>query len=144
MGVAAPAFAESHVDPAIAGAIAARQAHMQLYAHNLGIVGGMAQGEIEYDAEMATTAAADLVALSQISEQAYWPEGSDNSTGMTRALPAIWESPEGFAEHRADLIENAMALEAVAGDGVEALGGALRGIGGTCGACHREYRARDN
>ena len=30
-------------------AVKARKAHMQLYAHNLGILGGMAKGEVEYD-----------------------------------------------------------------------------------------------
>ena len=47
-------LAESHVDPAIAGAIKARQAHMQLYAFNLGTLGGMAQGKIDYDADAAS------------------------------------------------------------------------------------------
>ena len=33
--------------------VVARQSHMQLYAHNLGILGGMAQGKMDYDADAA-------------------------------------------------------------------------------------------
>lgn len=38
--LASMAFADGHAD--VNPAVTARQAHMQLYAHNLGILGGMA------------------------------------------------------------------------------------------------------
>jgi len=85
------AFAASHIDPAVAGAIKARQAHMQLYAHNIGVLGAMAQDKAPYDAEAASAAASNIVALSQLSQRTYWPEGSDNTAiESTKALPAIW------------------------------------------------------
>ncbi|QQA44662.1 c-type cytochrome [Pelagovum pacificum] len=122
-------------------AVAARQSHMSLYAHNLGIIGGMAQGNTEYDAEMAATAATDLRMLAEISEQAYWPEGTDSeSIEGTRALPAIWEDMEGFDASRAALVEAAVAMEEAAGESLEALQGAMGGLGQGCGGCHQTYR----
>ena len=133
--------ASAQSDP-MQAAVNARQAHMQLFAHNLGILGGMARGNMDYDATIATAAATDLVALASVSQQAYWPEGSDIEG--SDALPAIWENPEDFATHRADLLDAATALAVVAGDGLEGLGGGLRGVGGTCGACHEDYRVSDD
>ena len=43
--------------------VEARQSLMHLYAFNLGLLGGMAKGEIEYDAEAAGAAASNLAAL---------------------------------------------------------------------------------
>ncbi|KAA9008892.1 c-type cytochrome [Histidinibacterium aquaticum] len=131
-------------DQATEAAIGARQAHMNLYAHNLGIVGGMARGNIPYDAEMAQTAAADLALVAQVSQQAYWPEGSSvEATDETRALPAIWENMEEFRGYADQLVEAAMDLESVAGDGQEALGAGLQGVGQACGGCHEDFRQED-
>ena len=49
--VAGTAIAQQN-DP-MAAAVKARQAHMQLYAANLGVLGGMARGNMDYDAEAA-------------------------------------------------------------------------------------------
>ena len=126
-------------------AVKARQAHMQLYGFNLGQLGGMARGTIDYDAEAATKAAANLVALASVDQTAYWTEGT--ATGETegsRALPAIWENYADYEDQNAALLEAAMSMEAVAGDGLEALQGQMRGVGGACGACHEDYRLSDD
>ncbi|ROU04053.1 c-type cytochrome [Histidinibacterium lentulum] len=133
-----PALAQDR-DP-LAAAMSARQSHMQLYAHNLGILGGMARGDMEYDADMAAIAAADLVALASVSQQAYWPEGSSNADYEdSRALPAIWEDSAGFEEAKAALLAAATALAATAGTGPEGLAG-MRDVGGACGACHETFQ----
>ncbi|MBF9060498.1 cytochrome c [Rhodobacterales bacterium HKCCSP123] len=123
------------------GPVKARQGQMQLMALNLGVLGGMARGNTDYDAEAAQTAANNLVALAAIDQSFSWPEGTDNfALEGTRALPAIWENPEGFAEDYMAFGAAAEGLAAVAGDGLEAVQAAMGSIGGTCGACHDDFR----
>ncbi|WP_368343708.1 cytochrome c [Pelagovum sp. HNIBRBA483] len=144
LALAAPAgvaVAESHIDPAIQGAITARQSHMRLYAHNLGIVGAMAQGNAEYDAERASAAASNILALSQLMQGSYWAPGSDNaSVEGTRALPAIWANIPDVIEKAEALTAAAEGLAANAGTDLASLQSALGAVGGACGACHRAYR----
>ncbi|WP_170529551.1 c-type cytochrome [Ruegeria arenilitoris] len=126
-------------------AVKARKAVMQLYAFNLGTLGGMAKGEVEYNAEAATRAAKNLVAVTQIDQSAMWPAGSDNvSDPSSRALPAIWENfPDVSAKGQA-MAEAAVAMQAAAGQDVEALKAAMGPLGGACSACHKAYRAPKN
>lgn len=123
-------------------AVKARQAHMQLYAHNLGILGGMAKGEVEYNADAATAAANNLASLSTLSQRTYWAPGTSTAElgEETRALPAIWEEGSKAGEIGGQLAEAAAALAAVAGDGQAALGPAMGGVGQACGACHKAYQ----
>lgn len=127
-------------------AVKARQAHMQLYQHNLGILGAMAKGEAEYNAETATAAASNLAALTSLSHVGYWPPGTSNAElgDETRALPVIWEAGSTAAQHGGELAAAATALAAVAGDGQAALGPAVGEVGKVCGACHKENRQSDN
>jgi cytochrome c556 len=137
------AFAGSHGgNPAVK----ARKAHMQLYAHNLGILGAMAKGETEYSADAASAAANNLVALANMSAMSYWAPGTSNAElgEETRALPAIWEAGSKAGEIAGQLREGAAALAAVAGNGQEALGPALGPVGGACAACHKDYRQSNN
>jgi cytochrome c556 len=136
------AFAESHADNPFAAGIKARQAQMQIQAFNLGILGAMAKGDTEYDAEAANIAARNLVLASSIHQPQAWAPGSDNfAVEGTRALPAIWENFPDVGEKSAELRAAAEAMQAVAGDGREAVGGAMGRLGSACGACHKAYRA---
>ena len=133
-------LAAQHAGP-MAGAIKARQAQMQVMAFNLGILGNMAQGKAEYDAEAAQAAAGNMAALASVSFAAYFPEGSDNaSVEGTKALPAIWSDSAGVEARLADLRSATAALDAAAGNGLEALQGAMGALGGACGGCHKAYR----
>lgn len=143
LATAGTAFAGGHGgNPAVA----ARKAHMGLYQHNLNILGALAKGEVEYSADAAMAAANNLVALSSLSQAGYWTPGTSNAElgDATRALPAIWESGSNAAQIGGQLAEAAVALAAVAGDGQEALGGALGPVGQACGACHKDYRQSNN
>ena len=123
-------------------AVKARKAHMQLYAFNLGVLGGMAKGEIDYDADTAQGAANNLAALSTLNQRRYWPPGTsmDELGDETEALPAIWQEGSKAGEIGGQLAEAAANLAAVAGDGQEALGAAMGPVGGACGTCHKGYR----
>ena len=125
-------------------AVKARQAHMQLYGFNLGILGAMAKGETEYNADAAMAAANNLATVSALNQSAYWAEGTDNEAlgDETKALPALWGADSNAAEIASDLVIAAASLAEVAGDGQEAIGPALGPVGQACGACHKAYRAK--
>jgi len=134
-------LADSHGDEATARAVAARQAHMKLNAFNLGPLGAMAKGEMEYDADRAAGAAANLDALAGIDQAGYWPEGSDAGfTDGSKALPAVWENMPEFEQRQQALAEATAQLAAVAGDGLDALKGAMGPVGQACSACHKTFR----
>ena len=71
LGVTGIAQAESHASAEdLTKAVKARQATMQLYAFNLGILGNMAKGSMDYNADVATEAAGNLVKLSSQNQMA--------------------------------------------------------------------------
>jgi len=143
--VATVAVGANHVDPAVTAAIKSRQSHMQLFAFNLGTLGGMAQGKTEYDAEKAQVAASNLAALSSVDFSPYFVVGSSNAdVSETRALPAIWEDPEGVLAALAQLQGATAEMADSAGGGLEGLQAAMSALGGACGACHQAYRAPYN
>ena len=127
-------------------AVKARQAHMQLYGFNLGILGAMAKGEAEYNADAAQAAADRLASLATMNQWAYWTPGTSTEElgSETRALPAIWQDGSKAGEIGGQMAEAAVALAAVASDGQAALGPALGPVGGACGACHKAYRGPRN
>ena len=140
--LAATVFAGStFADEATEGAIKARQSLMQLYAFNLGALGEMAKTTVPYDAEVASAYAGNLLALSQLSQAGLWPQGSDvGSYPNTRALPEIWSMYPDIVEKGKAMGAAAEAMNAAAGTDLASLQGAMRGIGGACGACHKAYR----
>ena len=134
------ALADSHEDAP--PAVKARQGQMQLQSFYLGILGNMARGNAEYDAEAAQEAADSLVGIHQdIAWAPLWPEGtSTEEVPSSRALPAIWTDRADFDEDWDEFGEAAEALQAVAGDGLEGMQGAVGALGRTCGGCHDDHR----
>ena len=134
----APVLADGHLEKAVE----ARNAQMKLYAWNLGTLGGMAKGTVEYDADKAKQAAMNLAALSALSQQGMWPEGSDNFAleGKTRALPEIWSTYPAISEKGKALEMAAAKLAEVAGNGLDALKGGVGDVGKACGDCHKQFR----
>jgi cytochrome c556 len=121
--------------------VKARQGQFSILAINLGILGGMAKGETEYDAEAAQTAADTIVAVSGVNQAPLWPAGSDSmSIDGTRAMPAIWDNLPDVLDKWSAMGEQAQTLQQVAATGREAVGPALGQLGGTCKACHDDYR----
>ena len=138
------ASAAGHSDPN-AAAVKARQSHMTLYSHNLGPLGGMARGNMDYDAERAQEAADNLAALVSMSQTGYWLPGTDSdSVEGSRALPAIWADGSTVGEKGAALRDAVMTLQGEAGNGLEALQAAMGPVGQACGSCHDDYRLSDS
>lgn len=134
---AAPAFAADLPQP-----VKARQGQFNIMALNLGILGGMARGSVEYDAEAAQAAADSLVAVSMIAQPAMWPEGTDAmALDGTRAEPAIWENIDDVLAKWGEFGAAAEAMAAVAGTGKAAIGPNMGALGASCKGCHDTYRA---
>ncbi len=142
--VAGTALAESNSEAAMK-AVEARQHTMDLFAYNLGTLGGMAKGAIAYDAATAEAAAKNLSLLSQLNMASYWPEGSstDDLGDKTEALPAIWADMNGFHEKGMALTQAAATMETAAGQGLDQLKGAMGAVGASCGGCHKQFRKAD-
>jgi len=125
-------------------AIKARQAMFQVYSFNMGILSGMAKGKRDYDADIAVEAAENLLAAANLGQSQLWPEGSDNETpgnAETRALPVIWSTFPEITEKMDALKTASAALAPVAGDGLDALKGAMGDVGASCKGCHDDFRA---
>lgn len=145
--VGGSAIGESHVDKAIMAAIKARQAHMTLYAFNIGLLGGMAKGAIPYDADAASKAAANLDALAHTDQSRMWPPGSDSfelSEDITAAKPEIWSDGGKIMEKIKALDEATVSMAKAAGGGLDSLKAAIGPLGEACGSCHKAYRISKN
>lgn len=134
-------FADGH-SKALEGAVKARQGQMQLYSHNLGILGAMAKGQMDYDSGAAQAAADNLMALSSLDAASMWPQGSDNSLEGSRAKPEIWTTFPEIATKAKAMSDAAAAMAAAAGTDLASLQGAMGPLGGACGSCHKAYRSR--
>jgi cytochrome c556 len=123
----------------------ARLGYQHLLGLGMGGVAAMARGEAPYDAGLAEVHAANLALLADMQTGPMMAAGTSNADlpGKTRALPAIWENPERYAELEEALREAVAGLVAVAGDGADALGPAVTAVGGSCRACHSDFRAED-
>ncbi|KUF12356.1 c-type cytochrome [Pseudoponticoccus marisrubri] len=137
--LATPALAQDLPQP-----VKARQGQFNILALNLGILGGMARGTVEYDADAAQAAADSLVAVTMVDQRAMWPEGTDmESIDGTRALPAAFENVEDVVAKWEALGEAAVAMQAAVGDGQQAIGQNMGAIAGACKDCHDDYRASE-
>lgn len=126
-------------------AVAARKAQMGLFQYHMGKLGGMAKGEMEYDADAAMAAAQNIAALSTLAGGPMIVSGSaQGETDDSRLKATALGNVADYDAKSAKLSEAAMALVAVAGDGAQGLGPALGAIGGTCKGCHETYRGPRN
>ena len=126
-------------------AIKARRAVMTLQSWYAGPLFQMAKGDMEYNAEMAGTYAANLNTVVNAEAGAMWPEGTDNGAyaGKTRALPEIWTTWPAVGEKGQALTEAVAALAEVAGGGLDALRSKIGDVGKACKGCHDDFRAED-
>lgn len=138
--VSTAVLADGHLEKAVQ----ARQGFMKVVAFNLGPLGAMAKGEMEYDADLAANNAKNLQALAVMNTGAMWPEGSDNAAlgeDKTRALPAAWAADSKVMDKHGDWAKASAELVAAAGNGLDALKPAVAAVGKSCGGCHDDYRA---
>jgi cytochrome c556 len=119
-----------------------RQSYFTLVAMNFGPMAAMVKGDIPWNDEMMLARAQDFAAVTSVDVARAFGPGSDK--GRTRAKPEIWESTDDFLEKYAALQSAAEGLLAAAQSGDRAaIGGAIKDTGGTCKACHDEYKSKD-
>jgi cytochrome c556 len=101
-------------------------------------LGGMASGEVAYDATAAEAAKATLVAGSADIHVKFEKAGSDPAS---EAKPEIWTNGDDFVAKATALNAAATALDVASADGIKAGMGA---IGGACKDCHTTFRVATN
>lgn len=147
--IAAAVVVAAGLSPAIAGEfdkpIKVRKGLMQLYAWNIGTLGAMAKGEMEYDAAKAQRAADNLLTLTGLGDGAMWPKGSDSTAnkGATRAKAEMWADGSDVGEKAKAMRAEAEKMAAVAGTGLDAVQARMKELGGACGACHKPFREEE-
>ncbi len=122
--------------------VGARQAVMKLYGFYMGTLGGMAKGQIDYDAKVASGAAKSLHNLATLDSGAMWPAGSgrDKLGQVTRAKAEIWSTYPEVAKKSQALNAALENMVKVAGSGLDGLRGGIGDVGNACGACHKQFR----
>lgn len=138
VALSAIASADSHVPQSVK----ARQAVMQLNEYYLGILGAMAKGETEYNAELAIASARSLklIEADGIDQSTMWAPGTSTAElgDATRAKPEIWSTWPAVMEPIKDIKTSIDAMVESAGT-LEGLQATIGDVGKACSACH-EYR----
>ena len=117
-----------------------RQSYFALLAMNFGPMAAMVKGEIPWDQEAFNNYAIDLAAISQLNLSRGFPEGSH--TGKTRAKLGIWKNMDDFNAKAEDMQTAVAALAKASASGDKAaIMESFKATGGSCKACHDEYKS---
>lgn len=122
-------------------AIEYRQSQMTLVGANFKPMMGMVKGEVDFNADMLKAMASDLDAVAGLNWKRGYIEGSDE--GETKAEKSIWKNMDDFSAKYDDFQAAAGKLNelAAAGD-KDAMMAQVKELGGTCKACHKEYKSK--
>lgn len=115
----------------------ARQELMQSFGGAAKTLGGMASGEVAYDAAAAEAAKQTLVTGAAQIEAKFTANVEDPGS---KAKPEIWAGWDAFLAKAKGLGDAAAALDVAS---VETIGAGMKNIGGACKACHTDYRVAD-
>ncbi|KGE02879.1 c-type cytochrome [Pseudohaliea rubra] len=119
-----------------------RQSYFAIVAMNFGPIADMVKGDIPWDLEMLQGWAKDLETVTELNLLRGFAPGSEK--GTTRAKPAIWDNMDDFEAKLTDLSDAAKALDKAAEGGDRAaIAEAVKATGGTCKACHDDYKSKD-
>ncbi len=117
-------------------AVKARMILMKDIKDAVGVLGGMAKGEVSFDAAKADAAKEALIRHSAQIPAAFEAEEMDPKS---ESKPEIWETWEDF-------VSKSEALGAAAGELDTSdqawIGPGMGKIGATCKACHETYRVK--
>ena len=130
--------------PSVDETIAARHAGFKKMGGAMKALGEQLRSDAPAKPIMAG-AAATILQTAQ-GQGKLFPAGSGPAPGVkTDALPAIWTDRVKFDAQMAALVTEAGKLVGVANGGdIEAIRAQMKAVGGTCGACHRQFRAEHN
>jgi len=123
-------------------AIKYRQSALTVMSTSFGRIGAQVKGDIKLD-PAALYANAEVVEL--MSKFAFdgFLQGTEQSSGATKAKPEIWKEWDKFKKLQGDLqAATAKLSEAAKGSDPKALQAAFGQVGQACKACHDPYRAQ--
>lgn len=116
--------------------VIARKALMKSVGGASKALGGMASGEMAYDAAAAEAAKQTLITAAGEIEAKFMTNAEDPAS---ESLPAVWEKWDDFLMKAKGLGDAAGALDVAS---AETIGAGMAGVGGACKACHSEYRVK--
>lgn len=115
--------------------VKARQTLMDGNGGAMGVLGGMAKGEKEFDAAAAEAAKQTLITNAAGIVAAFQNNATDPES---HAKPELWDHLDELATYADNLGKAAAALDTSSLDTVKA---GLGAIGGACKECHTEFKA---
>lgn len=117
-----------------------RQANFEGIGDAFKVIRGQLEGDSP-DFEAIGAAATDINERAQLIT-GHFPEGTSVDDGYdTEALATIWEKPAEFEQAAQDLVDaSAEFVTVAAGGDAAAVGEQVKALGGTCKACHDEFR----
>lgn len=126
-------------------AINYRQSALTVMGWQMGPMGAMAQGDMEYDEKEFATRAHNLAAVAHLPWEGFM-EGTLRGDGHgveTGALAKIGDDWEGFEKRREAFKQEAATLAQIVDDGEEfsALRRQVGAVANSCKSCHDDYRA---
>jgi cytochrome c556 len=141
--VATAGFAASHTAKSSNAAVNARHAQMQMVAYNIGMLGAVAKGEVEFNAEMVNSAATNMKNLAAMNTASLWIDGTaQGEVDGSRAKSAVWSDRAGFIAKFKQMEDASVTL--MAATSVEDVQAGMGALGGSCKACHETYRGPKN
>jgi len=121
-------------------AIKYRQSALTVMANHFGRIGAMAQGKVPFDAKAAADNAAIVSVMAHLPFTAFG-EGTDKGA-PTRAKPEVWKEAAKFKAAQEKMVGEVAKLDAAAKAGnLDAIKAAAGAVGGSCKACHDDFRA---
>jgi cytochrome c556 len=137
LGLALPAAAQ-FAKPE--DAIKYRKGAFTVMAAHFGRIGAMVNDKAPWDAKAAAENAEIVAYMSHLPYAGFIP-GTD--TGETKAKPEIWKETDKFKAAATKMQDAVAKLNTVAKGGDKAaIKVAFGDAGGTCKACHDDYRAK--
>ena len=119
-----------------------RQSYFALLGMTFAPMGDMIKGKIEWNDALFTEWANDLNHAAQFGVERGFAPGSEK--GTTRAKADIWSNMDDFQSKLDDFRAAAATLaETAAGGDQAASRDQFIATGGTCKACHDEYKSKD-
>ena len=119
-----------------------RQSYFALLGMTFSPMGDMVKGKIEWNDALFTEWANDLNHAAQFGVERGFAPGSEK--GTTRAKADIWSNMDDFQSKLDDFRAAAATLaETAAGGDQAASRDKFIATGGTCKACHDEYKSKD-
>jgi len=119
-------------------AVKYRQSALFVMSQHFGVLGAMANGRAEFNADLAKQNAAVLESLAALPWQAF---GAGTEGGKTK--PEAWSQKAKFDEHANKFVAESSKLAAAAKTGdLAQLKAAFGPAAQTCKACHDAFRNR--